>query len=199
MLGDDYGTGNSLLEQLALDTRFSGLLLLDPMFKDTNSHLPRILHVVDSPYTQNVEELTFNYPTVLNAAEDVTVLAWSTDYSYLVDGSHQLTGDSPVGPFPVMAEVTVGDGRMILISDSSLFINSMENLASNYTFIQNIAAVTTSEVLIDHSHLPLSNLRQPKNLLAAIRDPFTTPVGAVSLVILVLIITLIPIWHKKER
>ena len=74
----------------------------------------------------------------------------------------------------------------------------METLESNYTFIQNIAAITTSELLIDQSHLPPSNLRQAKSLLASIREPFTTPVGAVGLVVVALTVTLIPVWYKKR-
>jgi hypothetical protein len=74
----------------------------------------------------------------------------------------------------------------------------METMESNYTLIQNIAAITTSELLIDQSHLPSSNLDQAKNLLASIRAPFTTPVGVVGLVIVALTVTLIPIWYKKR-
>jgi len=72
-------------------------------------------------------------------------------------------------------------------------------MESNYTFIQNLTAITTSRLLIDQSHLPPSNLHQTKNLLASVRGYLITPVGTLGLVILALTIALMPIWHKKER
>ena len=60
----------------------------------------------------------------------------------------------------------------------------MQTMESNYNFMQNIAATTTSELLIDQSHLPPSNLHHTKNLLANMRGFVTTPLGTLGLVIL---------------
>ncbi len=74
----------------------------------------------------------------------------------------------------------------------------METIENNYDLVQNIAAITTAELLIDQSHLPPSNLHQTKNLLAGIRGSLITPVGTLGLVVVTLTITLIPIWYKKK-
>ena len=105
----------------------------------------------------------------------------------------------PSGSYAVISHHDLGNGRIVLISDPSIFINSMLNFADNLAFVENIAAATTSELIIDQSHLPMSNLSQTKNWLATIRYSFSTPLGAISLVILVLAITLMPIWHRRRQ
>ncbi len=199
VLADDYGYGNQILEHLGLKARFSGQILLDPLSNYKNKWFPRISHLVSGSVTNNIESLILNHATCLIDVETSDVLALSSVFSFLdLDGKQAWGEDEPTGPLPVISQHNLGSGKIILISDPSIFINSMETIESNYTLIQNIAAITTSELLIDQSHLPPSNLRQTKGLLASIRKPFTTPVGAVGLVIVALTVTLIPIWYKKR-
>ena len=200
ILADDYGFGNQILEYLGLEARFSGQALLDPLFNHRNRRFPRISHIIASPITSNIESLTLNHATSLMNVETSDALALSSSFSFLdLNGNGSLDEGEPTGPLPVISHHNLSRGRIILISDPSIFINSMEDLASNRSFIQNIAAITTSELLIDQSHLPPTNLHQTKNLLASVRDSVTTPLGAVSLVILALTITLIPIWRERRQ
>ena len=200
VLADDYGFGNQILEYLGLKARFSGQVLLDPMSNYKNKWFPRISHIISSSVTINTESLILNHATCLTDVETSDALALSSVFSFLdLNGNQVWDEDEPTGPLPVISRHSLGSGQLILISDPSIFINSMETMESNCDFVQNMAAITTSRLLIDQSHLPPSNLHQTKNLLTAIRDSFTTPVGAVSLVIVALTITLIPIWYKKER
>lgn len=200
ILADDYGYGNQILEYLELKARFSGQTLLDPLFSYKNKWLPRISHLTSSSVTTNTESLVFNHATCLIDVETSDVLALSSSFSFLdLDGNQAWDKDEPTGPLPVISHHNLGSGQIILISDPSIFINSMETIESNYTFIQNLTAITTSRLLIDQSHLPPSNLHQTKNLLASARGYLITPVGTLGLVILAVTITLMPIWHKKER
>ena len=199
VLADDYGYGNQILEYMRLKARFSGQVLLDPLYSYKNKWFPRISHIISNPVTSNIESLVLNHATCLTDVETSDVLALSSSFSFLDLNDNQAWDEGePTGLLPVISQHNLGGGRIILISDPSIFINSMETLESNYTLTQNIAALTTSELLIDQSHLPPSNLHQSKNLLASIREPFTTPVGAVGLVIVALTVTLIPIWYKKR-
>jgi len=199
VLADDYGYGNQILGYLGLKARFSGQVLFDPLFSYKNKWFPRISHFISSPITDNTESLILNHATCLADVETDDVLALSCSFSFLDLNDNQVwDGGEPTGPLPVISCHSLGSGQLILISDPSIFINSMETIESNYDFIQNIAAITTSKLLIDQSHLPPSNLHQTKNLLASIRASFVTPVGAIGLVIAALTITLIPIWRKKR-
>ena len=199
VLADDYGFGNQILEYLGLKARFSGQTLLDPLFSYKNKWLPRIYHLTENSVTINTESLILNHATCLIDVETKDVLAQSSSFSFLdLNGNEEWDENEPTGPLPVISRHSLGSGQIILISDPSIFINSMETMGSNYNFIQNIADITTSRLLIDQSHLPPSNLHQTKNLLAYIRGWLITPVGTLSLVILALTITLMPIWQRRR-
>jgi len=199
ILADDYGYGNQVLEYLGLKARFSGQPLLDPLANYKNKWFPRISPLQSGSLTNNIESLVFNHATCLTDVEATDVLAQSSSFSFLdLNGNQVWEEDEPTGPLPVISQHNLGSGQIILIADPSIFINSMETLESNYNFIQNIAAITTSNLLIDQSHLPPSNLHQTKNLLARIHGFLITPLGTLGLVILALTITLMPLWHKKK-
>ncbi|MBA7690026.1 hypothetical protein ES703_98545 [subsurface metagenome] len=200
ILADDYGYGNQILEYMGLETRFSGQPLFDPLASYKNKWFPRISRLESSPLTSNIEELVFNHATCLTGVEDGDAIALSSSFSFLDLNGDQVWGeDEPAGPLPVISQHNLGSGQIILIADPSLFINSMQPMENNYDLIQNIAAITTSELLIDQSHLPPSNLHQTKNLLADIRGYLITPAGTLGLVILALAITLMPLWHERRR
>ena len=200
VLADDYGHGNQVLEYLGLSVRFSGYSLIDPWVYYSNHWFPRITHIIPNYVTTDIENLLFNHATCLINVETSDVLALSSVFSFIDMNSNEYLDDGePSGSQPVVSLHNLGSGRIVLISDPSIFINSMLNFEDNLAFVENIAAITPSELLIDQSHLPKSNLSQTKNWLATIRYYFSTPLGAISLVILVLAITLMPIWHRRRQ
>jgi len=200
VLADDYGFGNQVLEYLGLSVRFSGQVLLDPLFNYKNRLLPKVSHLVSSSITVNTESLIFNHATCLTDVEGGDILASSSSFSFLdLNDNRVRDEDEPAGPLPVISQHSLGSGQLILISDPSIFINSMGEIESNRVLVQNIAAITTAELLIDQSHLPPSNLGQTKSLLAYVRDFLSTPAGTLGLVAVVLAVVLMPVWHKKEE
>ena len=200
ILADDYGYGNQILEYLGLKTRFSGQPLLDPLANYKNKWFPQISHIKSSPFTSDIDKLVFNHATCLTNVEAANVLAQSSLFSFLdLNGDQTWQESEPTGSLPVISLHNLGSGQIILVADPSLFINSMETMEGNDGFLQNIAAITASELLIDQSHLPPSNLHQTKNLLAQIRDSLTSPLGTLGLVMLALTITLMPLWHERRR
>ncbi len=198
VLADDYGYGNQILEYLELKARFSGQVLLDPLFNYKSKWFPRISHLAPDSTTTNIDSLVLNHATCLVDVDTDEVIALSSPFSFLdLNGNEAWDTGELTGPLPVISQYNLADGQIILISDPSIFINSMGTIESNYGFIQNIAG--TSKFFIDQSHLPPSTLHQSKNLLAFIRSYLTTPLGTLILVILVLTMTLIPIWHKRRE
>jgi hypothetical protein len=126
VLLDDFGSGNELLSGLGLETRFNGGVLRDGVFFDPVPEFPRLLNF--SFY--DVDELVLNYGSVLDLGERARVLISSTPLSY-VNGSSGVV----VGEFPVVAGVRVGDGLLVLVSDSSLWLNSMITRGDNRLFL----------------------------------------------------------------
>lgn len=200
ILADDYGYGNQILGHLGVKSRFSGQPLLDPVTNYKNKWFPRILHLTSSPVTINAERLVLNHATGLTDVEANDILALSSSFSFLdLNGDQKWQDNEPTGPLPVISRHNLGSGKIILIADPSLFINSMAAMESNYNVIRNIAAINTSKLLIDQSHLPSSNLHQTKDLLTYLRGSLITPLGTIGLVILALTITLMPLWRERGQ
>ena len=198
ILADDYGHGNQVLEYLGLRARFAEQALLDPLSNYKNQWFPRIVHIQTSPLTINTSSLVFNHATSLINVEKTDTIALSSMFSFLDRNDNKKRDDGePTGPLPVISQHKLGSGQITLISDPSIFINSMQALGSNSNFIKNIAAATSSHLIIDQSHLPPSNLHYAKNLLERVRGLLTAPLGILLLVISVLVFTLLPIWRKK--
>ena len=199
ILADDYGYGNQILEHLGLQARFSGQELLDPLVHHKNQRFPRIPRIKTDPLTSNIENLTFNHATCLVNVKTADVLALSSLFSFLdLNGDQAPDKGEPNGPLPVISRHNMGSGQIILIADPSIFLNSMEKMEGNNTLITNIAATSVKSLFLDQSHLPPSDLHQAKHLLAQIRSLLTTPAVTLGLVLLVLIITLKPIWQKQD-
>ena len=129
VLLDDFGSGNLLLEGLGLETRFNGGLLRDGVFFDPVPEFPRLLNF--SFY--ETEELVLNYGTVLDLGERARVLISSGPLSF-VNGSAGVR----VGEFPVVAGVPLGDGLLVLVSDSSVWLNSMIDRGDNRGFLEDM-------------------------------------------------------------
>jgi hypothetical protein len=200
VLADDYGHGNQVLEYLEIRARFSGEALLDPLVNYKNKQFPRIFHLEPSPLTSHNESLVFNHATSLANVTTVNTLALSSPFSFLdLNGNGMWEEDEPTGPLPVISHHNLGNGQVILVADPSLFINSMKAVAGNDGLIQNIVAVTATDIYFDQSHLPLSELHQTKSLLAQARGWLATPPATAGLVTLALIWATRPIWHKKKE
>ena len=198
VLADDYRFGNKVLEYLGVEARFAGQILLDPLFNYKNERLPRIFDLSTDSVTGGVSSLVFNHATCLMDVEDSEVLALSSSFSFLdLNDSEEWDSDEPTGPLPVISQHNLVNGRIILISDPSIFINGMDTLDDNYAIIESIAEIASSQLLIDQSHLPYSDLHQAKDMLASVRSALATPVGTLVLVIVLLVITLRPMWPRK--
>ena len=144
---------NSLLAGIGLTSRFSGGILTDPLFNFRNSFL--VVAPTVSPSLNNVTSIDFNYGTTLTVSDPgASVLAYSSDFSYLYPtqpgGS---IANAPHGPFPVLAEVPDGRGKVYLAADDSLFINSMIARGGNGNLLKD---VSTGTMLLDTSHFSVN-------------------------------------------
>jgi len=198
VLADDYGYGNQVLSSLGIEARFSGQALLDPLFNYKNEQLPRVFHFSPGAVTDGVNSLVLNHATCLTDVGAGEILAMSSSFSFIdINNNRQWDEDEPAGAMPVISGHSLAGGRVILVSDPSIFINSMDSLDDNYSAIENIAGISSSQLYLDQSHLPHSDLHYTKNLLADVRSVLTTPVGTLALVAVLLILILRPIWPRK--
>jgi hypothetical protein len=161
VLANDFGNANAVLSGLGVanEARFNGSLLSDNVSKGVDEEHPLITDISASGLTAGVHTVYFNYGTTLDVSgSNVTVLARSAPTSYL----RATSGDNaPIagstGAHPVLATLPYGKGRIVLLSDPSVFINNMLGQANNQqlftTLIANLTGGNTAvPVLFDQSH-----------------------------------------------
>jgi hypothetical protein len=198
ILADDYGYGNQALEYLETAVKFSGETLLDPLANYKNPYLPKIIHFNPDPLTTDLENLGFNHATCLLNTEDGDILALSSSFSFLdTNENGKFDEEEPLGPLPVIFRQEIEKAELILVTDPSLFINSMTGVDENETFIRNIATGATA-LYIDQSHLPPSDLHRSKDLITCGREFIAEPLVTAGLVALTVMISLRPIWYRKK-
>jgi hypothetical protein len=156
VLANDFGNGNAVLSGLGVsDARFSGSLLEDNVSKGVDAAHPLITDVNVSGLTAGVHALYFNYGTVLDTSgANVTVLARSGPTSYLMAPAG---GKTTSGARPVLATLAYGNGRIVLLSDPSVFINDMLGQADNQQLLTSMLANLTGgnaavPIMFDESH-----------------------------------------------
>lgn len=177
VLMDDFGEGNSLLEGLGVPVRVNGSLLLDPLFMEKSRHYPRASAPEGSPLPEGME-VTMDYASILEIVpgteqHGVRVLLESSAFSFLdLDGDGDHAVGEPYGPFPVAAEVSYGKGRLVVVSDPSILINSVYRVSGgNAEFMRAVAGNRT--VLVDYGN----NLASP---YASLRSGLISAAGAVG-------------------
>jgi hypothetical protein len=142
---------NDLLASLDVSARIDGTPVRDEETHFRSPALPRATNVADHERMRNVDALTLNHGTVIDA-NDSTALAATTNVSYLdVNRSETLDDDEPLAAFPVAVVESVDAGAVIVVSDGSLFTNAMLEQDGNRQFVKNLAADHERAVL-DYSH-----------------------------------------------
>jgi hypothetical protein len=187
MLMDDFGYGNSVLEYLQVDCRFSGTALLDPLFCYKNQRFPEITDFNSTAVTANVKEVVLNHATGLLNTGGTELLASSSTSSYLDTNGNEIWDSSePKGPFPVAVKMSFGKGELIVVSDPSILINSMVGKDDNLLFVKNVLEpqIQTVPVLLDTSHLVADPLETTKFKLQSIIDFLSQPYAVLGIIML---------------
>ncbi len=202
ILMDDFGFGNTILADLGVNARLSGLVLVDPLFNFRNRRFPRITAFSASPLSEGVDSLVLNYATVITDASGLTVLARSSPISFLGKGK----GDRDAGqasrpPFAVAGMRRLGEGYLILVSDPSILLSSMLDLGGNRRFLQNLfkLAGDGATVYLDEAHLPQAPLDVAKEQLRRFRGSFTSPLAAFATAGVGLAVPLAILWRLSRR
>jgi len=133
VIADDYGSGTTLLYYMNLNVKINKYLITDPLFKYKSMYMPQ----VKIKYKGKEFEVYFNYGSTISIGSKVVSLGNSSLFSYIdlnLNKAHD--PEEPYGPFNVACLVNVGHGKVIVISDSSIFINSMITVGDNANFIK---------------------------------------------------------------
>jgi len=159
VLANDVGNGNAVLSGLGVlgQARFNGSLLEDNVSRGVDAAHPLITDINASGLTAGVHVLYFNYGTALDVSgTNVTVLARSAPTSYLAAHAGGNV-NATTGAHPVLATLHYGNGRIVLLSDPSVFINNMLGRAGNQQLLTSMLANLTGgntavPIMFDESH-----------------------------------------------
>jgi len=191
LVADDASSptaGNRLLAALGVSPRFENATLRDERYNYRSPAMPVAREVADHPLTEGMDELTLNYGTAVRPA-NASVLVSSSGYAYLDRNENgSVDPNETVGQYPVAVSEPVGDGRVVVVSDPSVFINTMLERPGNERFLRNLVA-GHQRVIIDASH---TDTVPP--LVAGVLTVRESPLLQVTLGSLVLL--LVAVWGR---
>lgn len=150
VVAEDYRPhANDLLSGIGASARVDGRPLYDTRNYDRTAAFPEVTPTDSSPATEGVETVVFNHGTVVEPG-DATPLLTTSSYAYLDDdGDGELDDDESLASRPVATTEPVGSGRVVVVSDPSVFVNAMLERGDNRQFARNLLGPT---VLLDYSH-----------------------------------------------
>ncbi len=201
LLMDDYGYGNSVLAHLGVSVRFSNKPLLDPLFSYKNQYLPRITDFAPGVKENGIGVIMLNHATTLNNVAKPESVAWSSEASFLdTNDNGSLDQGEPKGPFTVAALLRLGKGKLAIVADPSVIINTMVGRDDNYAFIRYLTGSTSGEkrIMVDRSHLTKAPLDVSKTRLLGAREVISSPYALVGITAMVFVVISRYILKKGE-
>ncbi|MCX9025947.1 MAG: DUF4350 domain-containing protein [Candidatus Methanoperedens sp.] len=146
ILADDFGSGNELLNRFTTSVSFSNMLLKDDISFWKNFTFP-----VASTGIRNVSNITMNYPTSL-VITDESVEVLSTSRFGMISKNESERGQS--GSYPLIAQFSYGNGEIVVISDPSIFINSMLQMEDNKPLLEELVGNRTTVIFDETGRMP---------------------------------------------
>lgn len=152
VVAEDFGRHtNPLLADLGVRTRVDGRLLRDERWNYQSPDIVVAPNITPSTLTGGTNQITLNHGSVLHP-NGSRVLANSSSFSYIdTNRNGSLDGDEVMDRYPVATVENVGQGRVVVVSDPSLFINAMVNRPGNGRFVRALLSGHET-VLLDYSH-----------------------------------------------
>jgi len=161
VIADNFGSSNELVDLLGLPAKFDNRLLVDPLFYRKQPVFPVVSDFAEFEFSMGLNELVLGYATILNvtATSEVKVLASSSAFSFLdsnPDG--EKSPQEPSGPFPILAELQLGEGKVLLFTSPASLANELINEGNNSALVENVVKYGSrpghrSVLLYDETHL----------------------------------------------
>jgi len=151
VVAEDFGPhGNALLDGVGADARVDGRPLRDERSNYRSPAVPRATDVAAHPLTDGADHVTLNYGTPVrpNGAD---VLVATSGFAYIDENRDgTLNDDERLDSRPVVTVESVGEGRVVVVGDPSVFINRMVTTGGNRPFVRALTA-DAGTVLLDDS------------------------------------------------
>jgi hypothetical protein len=191
VVAEDFGEhSNPLLAAVGAEARVNGSHLRDEVHNYRSPAMPVATNLSTYPLMTGVGTLTLNHGTVVDP-HGARVTARSSEFGYLDQNRNGGIDDTEsLASRPVMTVEDVGAGRVVVISDPSLFINTMLERPGNERFVFNLLGAH-ERVLLDYSHA--ESLPPLSLALLVIRESTLLQVG-----LLTGMLALVVVWGRGD-
>jgi len=180
--GDFDDGANAILADVGAESQIDGRPLRDERHYGASPAMPMATNVTNSSYSRGVRRLALNYPSVVNASADATVVVRSSSFAYLDKNRNaELDDDETLASRPVVAVEPIGEGAVVVVSDPSLFINTMLAREDNSAFVTRLAS--EGRVAFDYSHA--GGVPPLTALVLSLRESLLAQLGVGALVVAV--------------
>ncbi|MCO8256329.1 DUF4350 domain-containing protein [Haladaptatus sp. AB618] len=140
VMDDRANTSNALLASLGARARSDGSVLRDERHNYHSPAMPIATNVSNGPLTRNVHRLTLNYGTAVRP-HGATPLVSTSDFAYRDSNDNgTLDADESLDSYPVVTAENVSKGRVVVVGDPSVAINSMLSRPGNERFVRGLIA-----------------------------------------------------------
>lgn len=140
---------NTLLGTVGATARIQNGPLRDPRNYHRSPLLP-IAESTENTNSPNVSQFTLNHAGIVSP-NDATVMAQTSEFAYVdTNQNGQFDSSESLSRRPVMTTEQVGDGRVLTISDSSVFVNGMMERDGNKALAETLLAGHEQVVLMNH-------------------------------------------------
>lgn len=181
LIADDFGTANTLLIQLfpmlgipidITNPPFTRHILYEPTDANLTAWTSApVISIFNANYTftQGVSQVVLNFACTLaniqpgNVVATSSLLSWlDVDNNFVIDAPPDVQGAQCVVAAYDLKQIMIGSGRIVLVSDPSIFNDDMINRADNRIFVTNIVdwlaqgrVGSTYPIIVDETHLAL--------------------------------------------
>ena len=193
VIADDFGTGNAILKSIGSRIVIlpGNLSSIDREYADPYSIV--VYRTTNTSPVQSVSALVLNRPAPLEGGEPLimsSIMSWVDE-----NGDKRINSDEVMGKFPVMAKERIGNGELVVLSDPSIFVNTMQDLDArwdNQRLIQDLVD-RTSPVLIDQMNSRTSDTEGMSTMLHVLRTTLSIEIVFVVLLMLFAAVA----WRRK--
>lgn len=193
VIADDFGTGNAILQGIGSSISIlpGNLSSIDREYADSYSVV--VYQALNASPVENVKSLLLNRPASLKGG---TPLMRTSTLSWVdMNGDRRINNNEVLGVSVVMASDPLWQGRLVVLSDPSIFINAMADAGQahdNRQLIRNLKD-RPGPLLIDEMNSRTRDAGGVGEILHVIRTTLIIKVLMVS--VLVLIIAWV--WKRK--
>jgi len=196
LVADESGASNSLLMKLGSGMvlqKVSSLTSLDREFMS-----PEIIIVYstdeDDPVLEDVSSVVLNRPSVLTGGVPLIV---TSEFTWIdLNGDWWVHRDEIMQTYTVFAKEDLSGGELYLLTDPSLFINSMviKNPKDNRKLIENLLS-SRRNLLIDSVHSGTERTGELTDLILYMRNTIFIKVLSISLSVGAVLL----LWRRRPE